>query len=39
MNSKYPIMHASMNSPMSFPFVSYHTKDVTMLTWAYIPTL
>ena len=38
-SSKYPIMHASMNSPMSFPYVSYHTKDVTMLTWPYIPTL
>ena len=37
-SSKYPIMHASMNSPMSFPYGNHHAKDVAMLTWPYIPT-
>ena len=27
-------MHASMNSPMSFPYGNDHAKDVAMLTWA-----
>ena len=38
-NSKYLIMYASMNSPMSFPYGNDHAKDVAMLTCSYIPTL